>query len=289
MRVYSLSLNREVAIRASEVMIVGVHRKKIKRSMKKILTIIGLLLTGFVYGQETETANFVTEIAKYDISDLWTLTKFRIEFENDTSWIERMEPLGYIGEHYQRFYIHFSSVIPNPVDRLQYFVYGKTRVKTNICAFQGLIKIKEAKTYYDKELPSIKQGFITGDYEFYEDPNQKGTGILKGKFRTNFYIDKNRLITYNSLLFVADGFENNQFEGIWASYKSKESKKCNWGDYRIPDSERLDHGGSEFNPADEYLKYDWENYKDLFSGSNEDKKVIEARKGGQIKWWIDKE
>ena len=98
--------------------------------MKQVFIIIGFFLSGFAYGQETNTTDFFNEIAKHDISELLTLKKFRTEFENDTSWIERMEPLGYIGENYQRFYIHFTSVIQNPKNKSEYFVYGKTRVKT---------------------------------------------------------------------------------------------------------------------------------------------------------------
>jgi hypothetical protein len=233
----------------------------------------------FIYGQDITTSNFQAEITKHNISDLWTLKKFRTEFENDTSWIERMEPLGYIGENYQRFYIHFTSVIQNPNNKAEYFVYGKTRVKTNICSFQGLIKIKDAKIYNDYEFPSVKQGFATGDYEFYEDSDQKGTGILKGKFKTDFYVDKSGLIMYNSLMFVADGFKNNQFEGTWISYKSGDSKKCNWGDYRIPDSRDLDTGAAEFSPHDKYKDFGWESYQPAW--------IVEAKKIENKKWWID--
>jgi hypothetical protein len=246
--------------------------------MKQIFIIIGWLLSGFVYGQETKTTDFLTEITKHDISDLWTLKKFRTEFENDTSWIERMEPLGYIRENYQRFYIHFSSVIQNPNNGLEYFVYGKTRVKTNICSFQGLIKIKEAKTYNDNEIPSIKQGFVRGNYEFYEDSDQKGTGILKGKFRTDFYVDKNGQIKYNSLMFIADGFENNQFEGTWTSYKSYDSK--------IPDSKDLDCGASEFGVSEKYVSNGWLTYM-VANGIGTDLNG-EMKKAENEKWWIDK-
>ena len=257
--------------------------------MKQIFIIIGLLLSGLIYGQETKTIDFLTEITNYDISDLWTLKKFRTEFEGDTSWIERMEPLGYIGENYQRFYIHFTSVIQNPKNKLEYIVYGKTKVNSNICSFHGLIKIKDSKIGFDNELPSTKQGFVTGDYEFYEDSIQSGAGILKGRFKTDFYIDNKGLIKYNALRFIADGFRNNQFEGIWISYKSNDSKKCNWGDYRIPDSKDLDIGAGEFGVSQKYVSNGWVTYV-LDHKMNkldvvEDPKVTQAEKE---KWWINK-
>lgn len=257
--------------------------------MKQIFIIVGFLLSGLIYGQETKTTNFMTEISKYDISDLWTLKKFRTEFEGDTSWIERMEPLGYIGENYQRFYIHFTSVIQNPNNTLEYFVYGKTRVKTNICSFQGLIMINDSKTYNDNQLLSLKQGFVHGAYEFYEDKDKKGAGILKGKFRTDFYVDKNGKIKYNSLMFIADGFKNNQFEGTWTDYKLNDFKKCNWGDYRIPDSKNLDCGAGELGVSEKYVSNGWIGYM-ISNGASPDRMDVEgAKKTEKEKWWIDKE
>ena len=97
--------------------------------MKRILIIVGLIISVLVSGQEPKTTDFMTEIIKYDISDLWTLTKLKVE--NDTTIFEKQEPLGFIGNNYQRFYIHFISAIQNPTDKLNYLIYGKTRVKEN--------------------------------------------------------------------------------------------------------------------------------------------------------------
>jgi hypothetical protein len=36
--------------------------------------------------------------------------------------------LGFIGENYQRFHIHFISIIQNPLNPYEYFAYGKTKV-----------------------------------------------------------------------------------------------------------------------------------------------------------------
>ena len=223
--------------------------------MRRILIIVGLIISGLVYGQQPETTDFLTEINKYDISELWTLTKLKIE--NDTTIVERQEPLGYIGDSFQRFYIHFISAIQNPTDKLKYFIYGKTRVKENICSFQGEIVIKEARIYVEGDIPPLKQGFVKGAYEFYENSKQKETGKLVGNFTTNFYIDEKGNFIYDALIFAADGFNNNQFEGIWTSYKSKETRKCNWGDYRIPDSKGLDCGAGEFSVVDKYASNGW--------------------------------
>ncbi len=250
--------------------------------MKRML--IFYLVTIFItaHGQNTTNRDFTEEIKKYDISNLWTLDKFQIE--NDTETVERPEPLGYIGNNFQRFQIHFISVIKNADNKLQYFVYGKTKVKENICRFQGTITIIKAELYKDEEFPTLWQGVVRGEYVFYENPHHAGSGVLRGKFQTDFYINEKGEIKYNGLMAIADGFSNNQFEGTWTSYKTGVSKKCNWGDFRIPDSQKLDIGAGEFAPADEYLKNGWQNYIQAWGDNPE---AIKARKKENEKWWIE--
>jgi hypothetical protein len=256
-----------------------------------LIMIMGLILTVPGISQEFKTNDFLPEIVKFDISDLLTLEKFIAEIETDTSEIKRMAPLGFIGDNYQRLHIHFTSVIQNPNNRLIYFVYGKSKVKTNICSFQGLFTIKDAKTYTDSNYLSLKRGFVTGEYEFFEDPDQRGTGVFKGIFRTDFFIDQKNIIHYDALDFVADGYRNNQFQGTWSAYKSKDSKKCNWGDYRMPECTWLngcDTGAGEFGINDRYLMNGWENYILAWQTNQETPEVLKARQREEEKWWIDK-
>ena len=258
--------------------------------MRRILIIVGLIISGLVCGQQQKTTNFLPEISKYDISDILTQTKFKAE--NDTTIVERQEPLGFIGENYQRFYIHFISAIQNPTDKLNYFIYGKTRVKENICSFQGQMVNKEARILVDCDQPPLKQGFVNGTFEFYEDSKQKGTGKLTGTFSTDFYIDNNGKIRYDAISFNADGFNNNPFKGIWTSYKLNESKKCNWGDYRIPECEwknGCDVGAAEFSINDKYIKNGWENYTRAWNTYPESTEVINARQKEKEKWWTENE
>ncbi|MBB3186337.1 hypothetical protein [Microbacter margulisiae] len=257
--------------------------------MRLFLILLGIVVSGLVYGQEPKTTDFLTEITKHDISHLWTLKQFQAG--NDTVIVERQEPVGFIGENYQRFYIHFISAIQNPTDKLKYLIYGKTKVKENICSFQGQITINEARIYVEGDLPPLKQGFVKGIYEFYEDSKQQGTGELTGTFTTNFYIDKKGNIQYDAICFVADGFNNNQFTGHWISYKTGESKRCNWGDYRIPECDwqnGRDIGAGEFSINDKYLKNGWENYKLAWETYPETPEVIKAREKENEKWWINK-
>ncbi|MBI1223445.1 MAG: hypothetical protein GC180_12645 [Bacteroidetes bacterium] len=254
--------------------------------MKTILLLCILNFSILATGQELQITNYIETVKKQDLSDLWTLAQFQVE--DDTVTVERAEPLGYIGDNYQRFYIHFISVIQNPKNKLEYFVYGKTKVKDNICSFQGTLIIENAQTYIGPEFPTLKQGLVKGQYHFYEDPDQSGTGSLNGWFQSDFYIDEQGRLKYNALMFIADGFKNNQFEGSWTSYKSGVSKKCNWGDYRIPDSNELDYGAGEFGPNDKYDNFGWRTYRLSWENPTNQPEVAKARQIEQEKWWLNK-
>lgn len=186
------------------------------------LTSILTIIASLAFGQEIQTSDFSEEIGEYDISELWLLDQF--EIENDTASIERPAPLGYIRDNFQRLHIHFISAIQNPDNRLEYFIYGKSKVKENVCSFQGTITIEETRTYDEGDVPSLKQGFVKGRYTFYENPQQKGTGVLKGKFKTDFYINEKNEIKYDAIAFVADGFKNNQSKELGQVTKPKNQK-----------------------------------------------------------------
>ncbi|CAM1357748.1 hypothetical protein [Tenacibaculum xiamenense] len=240
--------------------------------MKLNYTLFCCLFSLFIFGQEIKTTNFINEIRNYDISNV--LTK------------ERPAPMGFIGGNYQRFYIHFVSVIKNSNNPLEYFVYGKSKVKNNICPFQGKITIKKCGTYIDPDFPDAKQGTIVGEYRFFEDPNQRGSGTFKGNFSSDFMFDKKGQLAYNDIMFGADGFTNNEFEGTWVSYKTKSSKTCNWGDYRIPNSGDLDLGAGEFSPNPKYIANGWKNYQLAWSFNSDKASEEKARQKEKEKWWL---
>ena len=247
--------------------------------MKKYIIGLFLLITIQTNSQVNDTIDYTKEIISHDISNLLTLTEFNYSISNEL--VKRTEPLGYIGENYQRFYIHFISVIKNINTSTKYYVYGKSKVKNNTCEFQGVLTVDNAILFPDFEFPTIEQGVVNGKYKFYENSNQNGSGIFEGMFQTDFYIDKQGEIKYDALMFSADIFYNNMFKGTWTSYKTGKSKKCNWGDYRIPESGDLDIGAGEFGPNSEYSKFGWENYINAYYyGSNKPKakKAIEKLK-----------
>jgi hypothetical protein len=75
--------------------------------------------------------------------------------------------------------------------------------------------------------------------------------------KSEFLIDNKGQFRYDAISFSADGFSNNQFIGSWTSYKTDASKKCNWGDYRIPECGDLDIGAGELSISEKYSKNGW--------------------------------
>ena len=174
--------------------------------------------------------------------------------------------LGYIGNDYQRLYINFTDIERTSANT--YHVKGNSKVKTNICDFEGTIKITGIREYKnidvdaDEEVETqpVSQGYIMADFSFSENKEQKNSGIFSGKLITYWYIDEDGNLLYDDLMSDADGYCNNQFLGTWSSYNPaiKSSKRCAWGHYRIPCSDDLDIGAAEFSVDSKYIKNGWE-------------------------------
>jgi len=259
--------------------------------MKKIILFLAILSVGCANSQTNEESKSIPEINQNDFSDLLTSDSLSNPAFGENINYKKTEPFGIIGKDYQRFYIHFISVIQNPNNKVEYFVYGKTMTKRNICDFQGTLTINESfysEKSVEPELSKYKRGTVKGEYSFFEDHDQKGSGFFKGKFQIDFYKNEKGNIKYDCLMNGADGFTNNQFIGLWTSYKTNESKKCNWGDYRIPDCGDLDIGAAYFIPKRGNIDDGWENYRFAcgYNGTEDIQKITEAEKKENEKWWI---
>lgn len=251
--------------------------------MKKIISLFLLFIVVCVsaYSQKNNSLIFYGSIKNYNISKLWLTDS--IQKETDAS-MPFPEPLGYIGDNFQRFYIHFISVTKSAANPYEYVVTGKTRVKNNICSFKGTLVIENATLNKESEpeFPQYKRGSVYCAVNFYEDSTQAGSGYIKGRLITGFYLDKKNKLYYDRLWFT-DAFENNQCKAVWTSYKTKKSKKCNWGDYRIPESGDLDGGAGDFIPDQKYIANGWEEYADVYS--TDDTKPVKAPVVENKKWW----
>jgi hypothetical protein len=197
---------------------------------------------------------------------------------------------GFIGDNYQRIRIKFITVTKNQSSPNVYLIFGKSMVKNNICEFRGTITISNIKKYKtisfgvdDKyKNKGIKGEYaILGNYKFSENESQAHSGIFKGVFQSNLYLDKSNRIHYDDIDNISDGYTNNQFIGQWISYKGNVIKRCNWGDFRIPNSGDLDIGAGEFSPSEKYLKFGWQTRHDLMVSQN----YKTAKQIEEAKWW----
>ncbi|HSY62135.1 MAG TPA: hypothetical protein VK796_09680 [Cytophaga sp.] len=236
-------------------------------------------------GQITANRSFYDKLKTYDLSKVINPDSI---IDDINEKFKRPEPLGFIGPVFQRFQIHFSSFKKNKDNPFEYGVTGKTKVNDNICSFSGTITITSA-TYdtsglmKDIGFPLYKGGYITSKVVLYEDKSDNGSGSIKGELTTEVYFDENGKLFYQALMLISDGFANNQFEGSWTSYATGKVKKCNWGDFRIPDSGNLDNGTGEFAVSDEYVNNGWANYELAYHSDKPENK--KAREKESEQWW----
>jgi len=239
--------------------------------------------------------NQIGKYIKYDFSDLWVGYSEIHPVDNEIYYYPAV--YGIIGQNYQRLQMKILTVVKTENKPDEYLVYGKSKVKNNICDFVGKISV-----YKIQELANLNFGvddiyaddgikvecLLSARYEFYENKQQKGTGIFSGELQSKFLINKNDSVFYDALMEGADGYYNNAFVGTWKSYNSNVSKICNWGDWRVPNVNcNFDIGAGEFSPADEYLKFGWENFRMAWY-MNDEISELQKAKARQIEkeqWW----
>lgn len=97
-----------------------------------------------------------------------------------------------------------------------------------------------------------REDFVLGNYKLQARPSQPQNGVFRGGARINWYVDKYNCLHYDYGYGEGDGFCNNQFVGTWTNYATRKVLRCNWGDFRIPNSGEFDIGAGKFSPADKY-------------------------------------
>jgi hypothetical protein len=234
-------------------------------------------------GEKLFQTNETEKFLKYDFSELWLQTNNNLVY-------------GVLGDAYQRIQIKLVSISKNSNNPNEYFVYGKSKVKENICDFVGkitILKIQESKREHfgvDEEFKNsgIKtQGLLSAKYEFFENKLQSNSGFFTGNLETKWFLDKDDKIQYDNINIHADGYFNNAFVGSWKMYDSKLEKKCHWGDYRVPSIDcGFDIGVGEFNVAERYHKRGWTGI--ALKGEEGNLDIIEAKNNRKEKvkaWW----
>jgi hypothetical protein len=231
-----------------------------------------LLKKDFLSNPELDKQDILTDIIRHDLAVLFTETPAAQIF-------------GFIGEDYQRIHIKFISVIRNHSNPSEYFLYGKSMVKNNVCDFQGTLTMTNAYRWRQSDVPDFQQGIVMGTYRFFENPRQKHVGIFGGTFVSSWYLDKGGELHYDDLAAAADGYSNNQFAGTWRNYSGTIMKPCHWGDNRIPLADDFDGGTGEFFPNEKYHANGWKSYVEAYGGSHPNAAAARARENRQ--WWKD--
>ena len=234
--------------------------------------------SNFIFKNHLNTENILYKYSQFNFSDVWLKT------DNNNIY-------GIIGDENQRISIKLLFITKNIN---QYFVSGKIMVKKNICDFHGLInltkiyKFKNMHFGVDNEYAGkgIKsEGVLIADYEFKEDRKQINNGIFKGRIYTKFYLNSNNKIEYDDIEVNSDNYFNNAFVGNWKNYNRKNSIKCNWADYRVPNSEKgFDIGIGEINVYTKYANKGWIDV--ILKNQMPNLNVIKSQTSKESKeWW----
>ena len=207
---------------------------------------------GFEWFNRTYT-DFLGQMPNYNFSSVY-------RYGDD----DQEELLGFIGNDFQRFYIHFTSISQNPDNPLVYQVTGKTRVKKNICTFTGTLTHIWAGLWTDAGENGPPLGSVQAVLELFEEKSLPGSGVIKGTLRTDFQINDGGTVGIHE----DSPSESQDFVGTWTSYKTGAKKICNFGHDRIryeglPEGLWLDQGrADEFMPKKEYWDKGWKIYVD---------------------------
>ena len=213
---------------------------------------------------KTPNDNLKAQLLRYDYS--------QVLMENDF--------LGYIGNG-QRLYMHFDTIYKDPVKPQYYHVEGKSKVKQNLCSFTGGITIHSFAPNEESD-SLVKRYHLKAQYQLNEDANQRGSGFFAGRLTSDFFIYRDS-ICFDEMEGGEDGYNNNQFEGRWTSYRTKISKKANFGIGRIPDSGNLDVGAAEFHVDPEKQHLGWESYTKAFETETPEGQKAQAEEDRE--WW----
>jgi len=102
------------------------------RHVQLSLIIIVIALLNSTFAQEVN--QLTKELSfRLDFSPLWMKTPNRLVF-------------GFIGDNFQRLRMKIISATKDSEHPDQYIVYGKSKVKNNICQFSGAITIQSIDT-----------------------------------------------------------------------------------------------------------------------------------------------
>lgn len=184
--------------------------------------------------------SFEELLKKANLSDSWNMTKgFGGKDRKEYNIYSHQ---GIFGNNYTRIDFFVDEVSKSPENPLLYLVKGKSRLKENICDFEGKIEITNIKRFkktgesviHSYEFSdTVYNGVIVADYTFYENKDQYGSGVFRGTFSSGVFIYPNHL-NFSQIGSWDEIDETNMygtFVGIWESYKTSSAKLCIWNYY----------------------------------------------------------
>ena len=231
---------------------------------KQTILVLLLVLMGWTGLAKVPNDKLKEQLLRYDYS--------RVLLQNDL--------LGYIGNG-QRLYMHFDTIYKDPVNPYCYHVAGASKVKQNLCRFTGRIDLHSFAPNEELD-PHMKRFCLKAQYRLNEEAGQQGSGFFAGRLTSYFFIYQDT-VYYDTIEDGMDGYNNNQFEGRWTSYRTKTSKKANFGVARIPDSGDLDVGTAEFYVTPNKQHLGWESYMKAFETETPEGQKAQAEEDRE--WW----
>lgn len=221
-----------------------------------------------LYAKDTEQ---LKQSLKYDYSSIWLSGK----------WAQD----GVIGLNYQRIKFHIDKVTKSKNKSNTYLIIGKSKVNDNICNFSGELNLLKFFITECEDTLMKKCGELFCSYVFNEDSSQNHSGVFRGVMECSIYIDSTGTkMLLDETSDIADGYFNRTFIGTWTNYKTKQAKKCIWGDYHLPFTFDFNCGDGEFHPCDKYKMNGWQSFNDgseLIEVSNDKFELKD-------KWWLKK-
>ncbi|MFD2286661.1 hypothetical protein GJU39_18840 [Pedobacter petrophilus] len=226
---------------------------------------ITCLFNSGVKAQPAGTTNFYSNIKNYNLAPLWRADRLRLlSLKQDQPF---PEPYGILGKNNQRFYIHYTSVSKDAGNPYRYNVQGKTRVGNQVRTFTGTITVKQAGIFKPGENPyapepfkGYKRGQLICQVALTEAKTAPGSGTIAGEVTTDFCLNSQNQLLYDTIDFGIDGYGNNKFTGTLKALNSKVGQKLQYGDYSFLDSEFNDVDGITVPPK--YEKYGWKSFLD---------------------------
>lgn len=208
----------------------------------------------FLLRSKIKNDNQVKQFENIDFSSIWNKVKSH-------------EVLGIMGESHQRLKINVIHIEQNKINLREYFVIGQSDILGKTISFNGTITITKIHEYENlyfgvddkyKNAGIKKQGVLIGNYQFNQSHEEHDFGVFQGKLYSKWYIDKHNNVQYDDISSFADGYFNNAYIGTFKSVKDPFSKKCNWGDFRVPmANEDFDIGSGDFKVSEKYLDNGW--------------------------------